>query len=88
MSNTFAIDLEGLTPRQRELQLKFLACRRHKGECHCYISGQEPPITTCKKPKKLSRSWIKTRKTPKPVPTCNTCEVRENRCCSKKQTNN
>ena len=83
MSNTFEINLEGLTPKQRELQLKFLACRRHNGDCHCFVTGEDPPIIPCKKPKILSRSWIKTRNTPNPVPTCNTCEVRENPCCLK-----
>ena len=82
--NINEINLEGLTPLQRKLQLKFLACRRHEGDCRCFLTGQNPR-QICKKDKKLSKSWIKSRQPKGPVETCNTCEVRENPCCDKNE---
>ena len=81
--NTFQINLEGLTAKQRALQLAALKCRRHKGECRCYVTGEEPPIEVCKREKRLSRSWVKEREPKGPIPQGD-CEIRVDRCCPQK----
>lgn len=77
---TFEIKLDGLTPKQKELQLKFLSCRRHTGDCLCYLTGQNPR-QVCKHEKKLSRSWIKSREPIDKIITCNDCNIPFNRVC-------
>ena len=77
--NATKIDLDNLTPVQRRLQLKFLACRRHNGNCRCFITGHEPPRTPCPKTKKLSNSWVRQRANQPPVEP--ECKLRANRCC-------
>lgn len=74
MSSANEISLEGLTPLQKQLQLKFLECRRHRGDCHCFLKGQ-PHRPVCKKEKKLSRSWVKEREPNGPIETCHTCDI-------------
>lgn len=79
--NITEINLDNLTPLQRKLQLQALACRRHKGDCRCFITGQNPR-QVCKKEKKLSRSWVKEREPKGSVKTCNTCEINFVRDCT------
>lgn len=81
-SNQIEISLDNLTPLQRRLQLKFLECRRHNGNCRCYLTGETPAAPICSKPaKRYSRSWVKDRESNGQKRPELTCEVRENKCC-------
>jgi len=63
MKHKHEIKLEGLTPRQRLLQLKYIQCRKNNGCCNCITTDEErksciKPIV-CKHIPKYSNSYIK-----------------------------
>jgi hypothetical protein len=64
MSQNLEINLEGLTSRQRFLQLQYIQCRKHNKSCNCVRTNEDPtpPPNPCKHVPKLSNSFVKRNK--------------------------